>query len=167
LRAGHGPQRLDWLAGHVRLELRNVVAKYPFERSHGFQGIQPNSGHRDYSRLSCGVWETQLGPSARISAGCLRWQELPRFSADPFRLAGGRCIAALKSLLRQPETQIDYRPDGLRRRPPCCFSVASWSLRTRRHGVISDFEWTFVHFCSCLPSMQIMTRPLARFAPSA
>jgi len=44
---------------------------------------------------------------------------------------------------------------------------ASWSLRTRRHGVISDFEWTFVHFCSCLPSMQIMTRPLARFAPSA
>ena len=49
----------------------------------------------------------------------------------------------------------------------CCFTVASWPLRTRRHGVISDFEWTFVHFCSCLPSMQIMTRPLARFAPSA
>src|SRR6266487_1392632 len=49
---------------------------------------------------------------------------------------------------RSPETQIDHRPDGLRRRPPCCFSVASWSLRTRRHGVISDFEWTFVHFGS-------------------
>jgi hypothetical protein len=32
----------------------------------------------------------------------------------------------------------------------CCFSVDSWPLRTRRHGVISDFEWTFVHFCSCL-----------------
>ena len=27
-------------------------------------------------------WEAQLGPSARISAGCLRWQELPQFSAD-------------------------------------------------------------------------------------
>jgi hypothetical protein len=27
-------------------------------------------------------WKAQLGPSARISAGCLRWQELPRFSAD-------------------------------------------------------------------------------------
>src|SRR5262245_30992178 len=27
-------------------------------------------------------WEAQLGPSARISAGCLRWQEWPRFSAD-------------------------------------------------------------------------------------
>ena len=43
----------DWLAEQVGLELRNVVAKYPFERSHGFPGIQPNSGHRDYSRLSC------------------------------------------------------------------------------------------------------------------
>src|SRR6516164_11134350 len=61
----------DCMAGHVRLELRNVVAKYPFERSHGFQGIQPNSGYRDYSCLSCGVWETQLGPNARISAGML------------------------------------------------------------------------------------------------
>src|SRR5262252_635428 len=26
-------------------------------------------------------WEAQLGPSASISAGCLRWRELPRFSA--------------------------------------------------------------------------------------
>jgi hypothetical protein len=41
------------LAGHVGLELRNVVAKYPFESSHGFPEIQPNSGHRDYSRVSC------------------------------------------------------------------------------------------------------------------
>jgi hypothetical protein len=101
----------------------------------------------------------------RDGAGCLRWQELPRFSAESFRLAGVRCIAALwrvKSLLRHR-----HRPDGLRRRPPCCFCVASWLLRTRRHGVISDLKWTFVHFCSCLPSMQIMTRPLARFAPSA
>jgi hypothetical protein len=44
--------------------LRNVVAKYPFERSHRFAGIEPNSGHRDYSRLSCGIGDTQLGPSA-------------------------------------------------------------------------------------------------------
>jgi hypothetical protein len=82
------------VAGHVRLELRNVVANYPFESSRGFPGSKPNSGHRDYSRLSCGVGEAQLG---------LRWQELPRFSADPFRLAGVRCIAALwraKNLLR-------------------------------------------------------------------
>ena len=36
-------------------DLRNVVAKYPFERSHGFPRIQPNSVHRDRSRLSCGL----------------------------------------------------------------------------------------------------------------
>ena len=52
-------------------DLRNVVAKYPLERSHGFPRIQPNSVHRDYSRLRCGVGETQLGPSTRISAGVL------------------------------------------------------------------------------------------------
>src|SRR5215470_5652238 len=63
--------RPDCLAGHVRFELRNVVAKYSFERAHGFPGIQPNSGHRDYSRLSCGAGETQLGPNARISAAML------------------------------------------------------------------------------------------------
>jgi hypothetical protein len=38
----------------VGLELRNVVANYPFERSHRF-AIKPNSGHRDHSCLSCGV----------------------------------------------------------------------------------------------------------------
>jgi hypothetical protein len=58
-------QRRDCLAEVVGLELRNVVAKYPFERSRRFPGIQPNSGHRDYSRLSCGVGDTQLGPGAR------------------------------------------------------------------------------------------------------
>ena len=48
------------MAGVGGLELRNVVAKYPFERSHRFPGIQPNFGHRDYSRLSCGVEDTQM-----------------------------------------------------------------------------------------------------------
>jgi hypothetical protein len=44
-------------------ELRNVDANYLFERSHRFAGIQPNSGFGDYSRLSCGVGDTQLGRS--------------------------------------------------------------------------------------------------------
>ena len=57
---GHGSERPDCVAGHVGLELRNVVAK-PFERSHRFPVIEPNSGRRDYSRLSCGVGDTQLG----------------------------------------------------------------------------------------------------------
>ena len=41
-------------------DLRNVGANCPFERSHGFPGIKPKSGHRDYSRLSCDVGDTQL-----------------------------------------------------------------------------------------------------------
>jgi hypothetical protein len=43
LQSGRSPQRPDWLAGVGGLELRNVVAKYPFERSHRFPVIQPNS----------------------------------------------------------------------------------------------------------------------------
>jgi hypothetical protein len=34
-------------------DLRNVVANYPFERSHRFPVNEPNSGCRDYSRSSC------------------------------------------------------------------------------------------------------------------
>ena len=60
------------MAEHVRLELRNVGASYPFERSHRFAGIQPNSGHTDYSRLSCSIEETQLGPRARSQQAFLR-----------------------------------------------------------------------------------------------
>jgi hypothetical protein len=42
-------------------DLRNVVANYPFEKPHRFEGIRPTSGHGDHSRLSCGVGDTQLG----------------------------------------------------------------------------------------------------------
>ena len=59
-------------------DLRNVVANYPFERSHRFAGIQPNSAYRDYSRLSCAGGGTQLGPNARISAGMLTQMLLNR-----------------------------------------------------------------------------------------
>jgi ABC transporter substrate binding protein len=52
------------VAGHVGL--RYVVTKYPFESSRRFAEIQLNSGHRDYSRLSCGVGQMQLGSSGRI-----------------------------------------------------------------------------------------------------
>src|SRR6266540_2190890 len=62
-------------------DLRNVVAKYPFERSCEFPGIQPNSGHVDYSRLSCGAGETQLGPNARISAAMLARASVDRGGA--------------------------------------------------------------------------------------
>jgi hypothetical protein len=54
----------------VGLELRNVAANYPFERSHRFAGIQPNSSYRDYSRLKLRRW----GNAARVSCG----RDLPR-----------------------------------------------------------------------------------------
>jgi hypothetical protein len=43
------------------LELRNVVANYPFESSRGFPGSEPNSGPGDHSRLSCSAGDTQPG----------------------------------------------------------------------------------------------------------
>jgi len=61
--------RPDWLAAHVRLELRNVVANYPFKRSHRFPGIQPNSGRRDCSRLSCGCSAGLILSAALIRSG--------------------------------------------------------------------------------------------------
>jgi hypothetical protein len=59
--SANGWWRPDCVAGHVRFELRNVAANYPFERSHRFAGIQPKYGHRDCSRLSCGIWICSSG----------------------------------------------------------------------------------------------------------
>ena len=58
---GHSPQRAHRLAGHVRFELGNVDANYPFERSHRFAGIQPNSGFGDYSRFSFNAFDPESG----------------------------------------------------------------------------------------------------------
>src|SRR5262249_18195246 len=82
------PQRPDCVAGHVRFELRNVVANYPFDRSHRFVGIQPNSGFGDYSRLSYGVGDTQLGRRPGSRQGCLRATpaELARMSGTVNRV---------------------------------------------------------------------------------
>src|SRR5437016_12875411 len=105
-------QRPDCVAGHVRLELRNVVANYPFEKSLRFAGIQPNSRHRDYSRLSCGDGgyaaraECQdLSRDACADVGqSLRWQELPRFSArskdDPAAAKSATPLLSLRWTLR-------------------------------------------------------------------
>src|SRR6516164_2432980 len=81
LRAGHSPQRRDWLAGHVRFELRNVGANYPFEKVAQISGDPAEFRPQRLFAFELRRWEAQLGLSASISAGCLRWQELPRFSA--------------------------------------------------------------------------------------
>src|SRR6266540_7329942 len=52
--------RRDCVAGVVGLELRNVGANYPFEKSRRFPAIQPNLVTGDGSRLSCGVADTAI-----------------------------------------------------------------------------------------------------------
>jgi hypothetical protein len=72
----NAPQRPDCVAGHVRFDLRNVDANYPFEKSRRFAGNQPNSGHGDHSRLSCGAGDTQLGPGGQHPAPSrTRWSK--------------------------------------------------------------------------------------------
>jgi len=84
VRSGHDPQRRHWLAGHVRFELRNVVANYAFEKSRRFAGNQPNSGHGDHSRLSCGAGDTQLGPGSQHPAPSrTRWSKDNPAAAKP------------------------------------------------------------------------------------
>jgi len=46
-------------------DLRNVVAHYPFERSHRFPVTQPNSSRRDYSRSSCDGMKRSAGRNCR------------------------------------------------------------------------------------------------------
>src|SRR5215470_16611463 len=76
--------RTDCVAGHVRFELRNVVANYAFEKSRRFAGNQPNSGHGDHSRLSCGTGDTQLGPGGQHPAPSrTRWSKDDPPAAKP------------------------------------------------------------------------------------
>jgi hypothetical protein len=66
--ARNAPTETDCMPGHAGLKLRNVVANYPFERSHRSVEIQPNCRHRDHSRLSCRAGSTQLRLCATICA---------------------------------------------------------------------------------------------------
>src|SRR5207244_4911435 len=58
--SANGWWRSDCVAGVVGLELRNVGANYPFEKSRRFPAIQPNLVTGDGSRLSCGVADTAI-----------------------------------------------------------------------------------------------------------
>ena len=70
----------DCVAGHVRLELRNVVANYPFESSRGFPGSEPNSGHGDHSRLSCSEQKKILKRCRGLFYLCAGGSEARRFN---------------------------------------------------------------------------------------
>src|SRR5215472_17161825 len=74
------PTETDCMAGHVRFELRNVVANYPFESSRGFPGSEPNRGHQQtaqrqaFSRgRSLRSWHL-MQPLLRIANLDARWE---------------------------------------------------------------------------------------------
>jgi hypothetical protein len=91
-------KRSNCLAEVVGLELRNVVAKYLFETSHRFAGMQPNSDLGDYSRLSCGAEEMQLGPSLVPGSreACRQARPTTRSRRRPGRRGRHRCRAGAR-----------------------------------------------------------------------
>ena len=110
--------RPDCVAGHVRLELRNVAINYPLVRAHRFAGIQPNSGRRDYSRLSCAAGEMPLGPRA---AGIFSKRCAPKWPSS--------------GIVRRELAAVSADPKMLRRRPNqqyhCALCAGLWAQRER------------------------------------
>src|SRR5262249_15302945 len=88
-----------------RLELRNVVANYPFEKPHRFPGARPNFSHRDYLRLSCvsqtardpdpALWRLRLVSDGRIIEVTFGASSRPQsvIAAGPFARTEGRFLA--------------------------------------------------------------------------
>src|SRR6516164_3338469 len=125
---GRSPQRPDWLAGHVRFELRNVVANYPFESARGFPGSEPNSGHGDHSRLSCSAGDTQLGTGFCRDLQQAFYTDVGHHAASPRRheLAA---ISSVQKMIR-PAAKQQHHLLSLR-----------WTFRAKRACVvITDAE---------------------------
>jgi hypothetical protein len=84
------------MAGHVGLELGNVISNYPFERSRRFPGSQPNSSHGDPSRLSCGAGDTLSATRRDLCDAALsffRAVEIgPPFNFIMNTIQSGRCF---------------------------------------------------------------------------
>jgi hypothetical protein len=144
-RAGHAPQRRNCVAGHVGLELRNVVAKYPFERSHRFPVIQPNCGRRDYSRSSCDGGRRSSGLVPGISAGCLREEPAITDEMDEPTRARGSALCAgggngvdLTSLPANRQCHRPARRGRKSRARPIEFRVPARYLRAQQGSCRPD-----------------------------
>src|SRR2546426_1386879 len=100
-------------------DLPNVDANYPFERSHRFAGIQPDSGFGDYSRLSCGVGDTQLGrrwPSCGVAENARIGRDLFRSEDDPPAAKPATPLLSLRWTFRAKRACVvitDAEPDRL------------------------------------------------------
>jgi hypothetical protein len=121
-------ERPDCMAGLVGLELRNVGANYPFERSRRFAGIQPKYGHRDCSRLSCGIWICSSGLALPgSSASVLSHRDWPRF------LPIQRCSAGGQTSNTIAHFALDQ--DGVSATTEAAFSTKPRQARTTEYGI--------------------------------
>src|SRR6516164_513367 len=113
---------------HVRFELRNVVANYPFEKSRRFGGIQPNSGPGDHSHLSYGAGDTQL------EAGFYR--------GSPASVLHGRCPSCgVAEKIRIGRDLFRSEDDPAAAKPATPLRSLRWTFRAKRACVvITDAE---------------------------
>jgi hypothetical protein len=102
------------VAGHMGLELRNVVANYPFESSRRFSGSQPNLDHRDHSRLSCGVRADRIRHlvSSRAIVAIVPTTDMASLSASVLDLGLDEHSEVIERLLPAEITGLDR--DGRR-----------------------------------------------------
>ena len=78
-------------------------------------GIKRNSGHRDYSRLSCGVGGTELEPRAKISAGVFAPAlevALDRAPGDVEGNNGAGIEIVAWTLIAEPGATVAGTPEG-------------------------------------------------------
>src|SRR4029077_19858784 len=137
------PQRPDCVAGHVRLELRNVVANYPFESSRGFPRPEPNSGHADHSRLSCSTGDTQLGLG----------------SAGIFQQAGGTTSGLVPP---DSETLITLSPPRRRRIVARIFTATAAASVARQWGCCAPQRRGVFRQSVLVPRAQLHPAPSRR-----
>src|SRR6516164_8664598 len=98
-------------------DLRNVGANYAFEKSRRFAGSEPNSGHGDHSRLSCGAGDTQLGRNL-LYAGLAKLPGLLGVEVQ----SGVRWRRAAESAFRTPSASRSVVYTGV---PGCCRQESS------------------------------------------
>jgi hypothetical protein len=120
------------VAGVGGLELRNVVANYPFETLCRFAAKQPNSGHGDHSRLSCSAGDTQLGTELcrdlqeAFCTGVGRVAEKARIGRDLFSIrrssAGGKASNTIAQFALDFPRKESVCGEDARRACPACSS---------------------------------------------
>jgi hypothetical protein len=85
------PQRLDCLAGHVGLELVNVILKKPLKCWANSHWIPEYFGIRDFSRAGCQATDMQLRYANGAGVGW-RYAFQPRFQEDDGRAGLGLAL---------------------------------------------------------------------------